>query len=258
MTEAPSFGSLKLASPDDVLRLGVVCTAGFRYSEQFIWERTAHAQYPQSTMNWFRQEVMEFIRKPEFIALVALDDYDPDESSKTEAIIPVDNGWTPPKAGTPVVVGLGVWRLQPGSPRIGKYQNETGPYPDVPEYDYKDLDRKRSQAFAHVCIEAGKKYFEGLSEMERIVVHPAYWRRGHGSTIAKWGVQLADIDSVDQGVLATSMGADLFRHVGYELITDLHVEGDEKNPEGVTFAALKHTATLKAKGKWTVFSCTVI
>ena len=126
MAGPPSFGSLRLASTDDVLRLGVVCTAGFRYSERFIWERTAHHQHLQRTITWFRQEVSELNKKPEFIVLVAFDSYDPDESSKTDAIIPANNGWTPPKAGTPVAVGLGVWRLQPSSPLIGKYQNEIG------------------------------------------------------------------------------------------------------------------------------------
>ncbi|KAK0726671.1 hypothetical protein B0T21DRAFT_395106 [Apiosordaria backusii] len=122
------------------------------------------------------------------------------------------------------------------------------------QYDYKDLNQKRSKAFEDVAVKAGKRYFDGLSEMERIIVHPAYWRRSYGSTIAKWGVELADIDGVDQGVLATSMGAQLFRHVGYECITDLHVEGDERNPEGVTFAALKHTT--KARGN--AFGCNMI
>ncbi|KAK0664563.1 hypothetical protein QBC41DRAFT_283784 [Cercophora samala] len=246
MAAQPSLGRLRLASPDDILRLGIVCTAGFRCSEQFIWERTAHNQHPQSTITFFRHAVAEFIKNPEFIALVAVDAYNPDESSKTDAIIPVDNGWKPPAAGTPVVVGLGVWRLQPGSPRVGKYQNETAPYPNLPEYDYKDLDRKRSKAFEDLAVAAGNACFTGLSEMERLVVHPAYWGHGHGSTIAKWGVELADVDGVDQGVIATSMGARLFRQVGYEWITDVHVKGDEKNPEGVTFAALKHTA--KARG----------
>ena len=78
--------------------------------------------------------------------------------------------------------------------------------------------------------------------MERLVVHPAYWNRGHGSAIGKWGVDLSDIDGVDQGVAATSLGQKLFRHVGYEFLTDLHVEGDAANPEGVTFALLRHEA----------------
>ncbi len=38
-----SFGALRLATPEDVLRLGVVCTEAFRYSDQFIWERPYHS-----------------------------------------------------------------------------------------------------------------------------------------------------------------------------------------------------------------------
>lgn len=84
--------------------------------------------------------------------------------------------------------------------------------------------------------------------MERVVVHPAYWKKGHGSKIAKWGVDLADLDNADQGVLATSMGANLFRHVGYEFITNLHVDGDGCDPEGVTFEALRHRTGQKEQG----------
>lgn len=94
------------------------------------------------------------------------------------------------------------------------------------------------------------RYFHGLSSMERIVVHPAYWRRGHGSAVARWGVALSDIDQLDQGVVATSMGAKLFKHVGYEWLIDLHVKGDDTNPEGVMFSLLKHKAMGDPKNKW--------
>lgn len=49
---------------------------------------------------FFRHEVAEFIRKPKYIALVAVDGDIPDESCKPDVVIPEDNGWTPPKAGT--------------------------------------------------------------------------------------------------------------------------------------------------------------
>jgi N-acetylglutamate synthase-like GNAT family acetyltransferase len=73
-----------------------------------------------------------------------------------------------------------------------------------------------------------------------MVVHPAYWNRGHGSTLARWGVKLAQMDHVDQGVIATSMGVDLFKHIGFDQIAELQVGGDEKTPEGVRFDALKY------------------
>ncbi|KAF3020919.1 hypothetical protein E8E14_002369 [Neopestalotiopsis sp. 37M] len=236
----PSFGSLRLASPADILRLGVVCTAGFWYSEQFTWERTAHNQYPQSTITFFRHEVRDFIKQPEFVVIVIEDSYEPDESSKTAAKIPEDNGWSPPEPGSPVVVGLTIWKLQNSSQRVGHFQNNTGSFPDLPENDYLDLDKKRQQAFADVAAGAVEEYFGEMSELERMVVHPAYWNRGHGSTLARWGVKLAQMDHVDQGVIATSMGADLFRHIGFDEITELQVDGDENTPEGVKFDALKY------------------
>ncbi|KAL6399311.1 hypothetical protein AUP68_17857 [Ilyonectria robusta] len=124
----PPFASLRLASPADILRLGVVCTAGFRYSEEFTWERTHHEEYPQSTITFYRQEVSEFIRSPDHIVLVAMDRYSPEESSKTEAVIPADNGWSPPEPVTEVVVGLGIWKLEPSSERTGQFQNDNGMY----------------------------------------------------------------------------------------------------------------------------------
>jgi hypothetical protein len=118
----PSFGQLRPAAPEDVLRLGIICTASFRYSEQFIWERPYHSEYPQDTIVFFRQEVAALIKDPEMIVLVAVDKYDPDESSKTKATIPVDNGWSPPEGGEKVIVGIAVWKLKPGSKRIGHFQ----------------------------------------------------------------------------------------------------------------------------------------
>ncbi|KAK4652764.1 hypothetical protein QC762_500408 [Podospora pseudocomata] len=65
MTLLPPLGRLRLASPENILRLGVVCTSGFRYSEHFIWERTAHDRHPRNTVTFFRHEVAEFIKTPE-------------------------------------------------------------------------------------------------------------------------------------------------------------------------------------------------
>lgn len=76
--------------------------------------------------------------------------------------------------------------------------------------------------------------------MERTVVHPAYWKRGHGSKLAQWGVDLAALDAVDQGVLASGMGTRLFEHVGFKRIIDLHVPGDKKNPEGFDLTVLRY------------------
>ncbi len=51
---------------------------------------------------------------------------------------------------------------------------------------------------------------------------------------------LSDIDRVNQGVLATTMGAALFTHMGYEHLDDVHVEGDKEALEGMSLAVLRY------------------
>lgn len=32
--------------------------------------------------------------------------------------------------------------------------------------------------------------------MEMLVVHPAYWKRGHGGKLAQWGPDLSNVDEM--------------------------------------------------------------
>lgn len=79
--------------------------------------------------------------------------------------------------------------------------------------------------------------------MEMVVVHPAYWRRGHGSTLVGWGMKLAESDQVRQGVIAAKMGEDLYSRLGYTHLEDLRLDGDEQAPEGLTCAVMDYDPT---------------
>lgn len=127
---APQFGRLRLASPRDVWRIGIVAAVGFRCSPVVDWERPYHEKFPKDTLLSYRQEFSLVIKSPDHIVLVAVDKYGTTENSKTKAIIPpengCENGWNHPEAGEEVVVGVGCWKLQAGSPRKGTFQNDTG------------------------------------------------------------------------------------------------------------------------------------
>lgn len=124
----PALGSLRLASPGDVLRIGIVAACGFRYSPVFDWERPYHAQFPHDTLLSYRQEFESVIRSPEHAVIVAIDHYKADEASKSKAVIPPDNGSVPPAEGDEVVVGVACWKMEPGSRRCGTFQNDSGKY----------------------------------------------------------------------------------------------------------------------------------
>ncbi|KAI8317306.1 hypothetical protein K4K59_008605 [Colletotrichum sp. SAR11_240] len=122
----PPLGALRVASPREILRIGIVAAAGFRYSPVFDWERPYHEKFPTDTLLSYRREFVSCLKSPEHIVLVALDKFDPEEGSKSRIIIPENNGWEVPNAGDEVVVGVACWKLQPGSSRIGDFQNDTG------------------------------------------------------------------------------------------------------------------------------------
>lgn len=67
-------------------------------------------------------------------------------------------------------------------------------------------------------------------------MHPAYWRRGHGGRLVRWGIDLANLDKVDQGVIAAEMGKSLYLSLGYEILEDLHIGGDK----GIHVSAMEY------------------
>ncbi|KAG4440643.1 hypothetical protein IFR05_003877 [Cadophora sp. M221] len=223
LPQPPAFRKIRFATPED-----------------FIWERPYHAEHPQDTIVFFRHEVTGLIKDPRMIVVVAVDEYDAAESSKTEATIPADNDWTPPDPGDEVVVGIAVWQLEPESKRIGHFQPSSQNYPALAECLHRDENPTRVKIIQKVYEELEHKYFGIVSAMERTAVHPAYWKRGHGSTLAKWGLDLARIDQVNQAVLATSMGASLFKYMGFKLITERQIYGGKEDPAGYIIAVLEY------------------
>ncbi len=65
-------------------------------------------------------------------------------------------------------------------------------------------------------------------------MHPAYWSRGHGKRLARWGVELAKIDKIKTGVIASKMGENLYEDLGYYDVQNVHIDGDVQHPGGVS------------------------
>ena len=80
--QAPAFGLLRLASLRDMPRIGVVATAGFRYSPAFVWGRTYHDKFFGDTLASYRNSFTKLILDPKYIVLVAEDEYDPRRANK--------------------------------------------------------------------------------------------------------------------------------------------------------------------------------
>lgn len=67
--------------------------------------------------------------------------------------------------------------------------------------------------------------------LEMLVVHPAYWRRGHASNLLRRGNLLADMDRTSIGVVASSTAESTYRKIGFQKVDCIKVqnEGTGKN-----------------------------
>ncbi|KAJ6021608.1 hypothetical protein N7540_007112 [Penicillium herquei] len=95
----PSLGTLRLAQPSDILRIGIVATASFHYSPVFKWERPYHECFPRETLLAYRKEFMNAIKTEDKIVLIIEHAFIANESDCTNAIIPMDDIWKAPLAG---------------------------------------------------------------------------------------------------------------------------------------------------------------
>jgi N-acetylglutamate synthase-like GNAT family acetyltransferase len=82
------------------------------------------------------------------------------------------------------------------------------------------------------------RYFRGYAELDMLVVHPAYWARGHGGNLVKWGMELARIDKVKHGLFATKMGKGLYDKLGWRDLGDIEIA-----PQVFSLTAMEYDPT---------------
>ncbi|KAK7415053.1 hypothetical protein QQX98_006191 [Neonectria punicea] len=243
---APAFGTLRLANLRDVPKIATVATAGFYYSPVFAWERRFSRDFPQDTFQSYEKMFADVILSPEHVALVVEDSYDPFEAEKTEAIIQPDREVPKLRQGDPVIVAVAAWKLKPGSPRQGQFiAPEDG---SSPKHDF-DGGPGRDKSPHHADM-LDKKFFQGHQLMDMVVVHPAYWKRGHGTSLVEWGKALADMDRVGQGVIAADMGEKLYTSLGYRKLDDVTAEEkDGAPPHEVQVGVLRYCGRVAGKSE---------
>ena len=66
--------------------------------------------------------------------------------------------------------------------------------------------------------------------LDRLTVHPAYWRRGHGTVLTKWGQRLAVMDHIATGVSGNDVSVKLYEKVGYKLLDSVVISEKEEEP----------------------------
>ncbi|MCJ1384236.1 hypothetical protein MMC17_007352 [Xylographa soralifera] len=255
----PSFGALRLASSKDIERIGIVATCGFFGGPVCAWYRPFMTQYPMDTLESYCQIFAEFIKSPRHAVLVAVDSYDGLEGTVSKLNLPIYEQSVIPVTRDKVIVGVAVWALEEGSRRTGDFQGDTDIYPELSRSENRDQHQEHNEILgerAHAAqkkyprhssernantagTDAAHRYFEGISELEMLVVHPAYRGHGHGGALVQWGLELARLDGVKQGVIGPAKGMKLYESLGFELLDELQWQGDDITPDGLKLGVLR-------------------
>jgi GNAT superfamily N-acetyltransferase len=89
--------------------------------------------------------------------------------------------------------------------------------------------------------DATVRFLAGQIICDKLVVHPHYRARGHATLLLRWGLCMAELDGVNQGVIPSHMGEPVYRGLGYEFVGEIDVPGDDET-EGFSLRVMSYRA----------------
>ncbi|UPK93728.1 hypothetical protein LCI18_004663 [Fusarium solani-melongenae] len=215
---SPPFHSLRLATAADIPRMAELSVLGFKDSEIFRFERPGYESFPHDSIASFANMYRSQLQDPRVVAIVAEEAPRPDDATYFQ----------PPHHDATlvgrVVVGVASWVLPEGSSRTGQFVvpgvGDPEPAPD------RDLCQRRLDLFTRTKEATENKYLSGKVICDKLVVHPSYQQRGHGTAMLRWGLSLCNRDGVDQGVIPSHVGEPVYLWMGYQVVGEMEVPDD--------------------------------
>lgn len=93
----------------------------------------------------------------------------------------------------------------------------------------KDANHEHFNEFWKGQIRAYKRFFGSIGpeqiHLQILATLPDFQRRGHGSSLCKWAMELVMRDSLnDMSVMASPMGNELYTWLGFETVGTFHIQ----------------------------------
>lgn len=117
----------------------------------------------------------------------------------------------------------------------------------------RDAHPRRMEAFTDAMEVAHRRYFSDIYGADHIhlkilATHPDYRRRGAGTKLCNWGIDLAEKNRAYISVFASPMGEKLYARLGFKelAVVVVQVKGEE---EKVSISAMLYTPG-RRKGSW--------
>ncbi|KAF2181545.1 hypothetical protein K469DRAFT_792015 [Zopfia rhizophila CBS 207.26] len=215
--------TIRQATPTDLPRLAFVLMVAFSFSPVNQFQRPRYQAYPGDTFYDYYLQLVESFLNPTTWIYVSEDSYAPAEESIPEAF---PKEYFCPGTGDKVIAGS--YNFIPVALTI------TAEYltllKDSTRSRGRDKDQEAVKSYVKQTETAKKVRFQGGSmSIETLVVHPCYWRRGHGTALAEVCARLADKRSANACVSATKMSKGILEGFGFEF-QDLEVKCEHPFP----------------------------
>ncbi|KAK3688255.1 hypothetical protein B0T22DRAFT_511595 [Podospora appendiculata] len=210
--------------PSDVDAVTKVLIKTMPLDPQWNYRFPLRREYPEDHYKYHRM-LIEYFLDPSYDdwqVMVIEDSLDPTSSASEKS-----------------VVAFGVWDVSYINKRkYGPGYKTQDPVTKVEERGgsaRRDANHEHFNAFWKGQIRAYKRYFGCLGSeklhLQILATLPAYQRRGHGSSICKWGMELMRRDSLNSiSVMASPMGSQLYTWLGFANIGTFYIQvaGEEE------------------------------
>ncbi|KAI9775594.1 MAG: hypothetical protein M1839_000995 [Geoglossum umbratile] len=177
-------------------------------------------EYPQDTSYWTRRQYEDYLdsTKPKYCTMVIAVDVDGDECN--------------PPASKPVA--LAVWDItfMPEHDLVANGKKS----PAAPSYKStdgrscrRDANSKRMQTFMQTMKDGKRRYFDDIHgtnrlQLQVLATHPDYQRRGYGTRLCRWGIDIARSRDMYIIVFGSPMGRALYSFLGFRVLAELPVQ----------------------------------
>jgi len=205
----------RLGLPADVEAVTSVIINTMPLDPQWDYRFPYRQQYPEDHYKYTRM-LLEYFLDPSY------DDW---------LVMVVEDSLEP--GGPREIVGFGVWDVSyVNKRRYGAGYKTQDPVTEVEERGgniRKDANHGHFDEFWKGQIRAYKKFFGSIGpeqvHLQILATLPEFQRRGHGSSLCKWAMELVRRDSLkDMSVMASPMGHELYTWLGFERVGTFYIQ----------------------------------
>lgn len=94
----------------------------------------------------------------------------------------------------------------------------------------------------------GQRHFH----LQVLATHPEWQRRGAGTSLCNWGIQLAEMTGMAISLFASPMGRKLYRHLGFQDVVEVEVSVEGEHESVTALAMIYEPIPMHTRGeiKW--------